>query len=116
MKKKNKISLKDGALLVGVIAFIGTAIASIFSESPPLSPEERAAARRRQEAENRKKTLIAKLRARVFKRARGRCEKCDQKSPLDVYYIVGPYQNGQCTYNNLQGLCTPCSVGETKLS
>ena len=115
MAKKDKITLKDGVLLTGAAVFIGAMIMSIFTPDTPRSPEEIARARRQAEKENKKKIHQSQLRARVFKRARGRCEKCDEKRTLKIYYIVGPYQNGRCTYNNLQGLCSSCGAAQTLL-
>lgn len=115
----NKISFKDGSFLAVAAAGVATLIASMFgafdSKKPP-SPKEEKEAQRQLEVENKKKIRQAQLRAKVFKRARGRCEKCDEKRPLNVFYIVSPYNNGRCTYNNLQGLCSTCGKAQSRLS
>lgn len=113
--KKRRITFGDGALLTGAAVLVGAMIIAALSPEPTLSKEERARQRRQQEKENEKKMRRAQLRAKVFKRARGRCENCDEKRTLKVYYIVGPYQSGRCTYNNLQALCSWCGRAKSVL-
>ena len=94
MARSTKRDPWDIVKAVGGIALI--AVAALWP-SGPVDPEA-------QERDRKYKRLSGK----VLRRARFRCESCGQRGELKVYYIVEPYQGGECTYDNLQALCGVC--------
>lgn len=68
------------------------------------------------ETKNEKKRVREQLRGKVIRRAKFRCEGCGEKrtTGFEVFYIISPYEGGECTYNNLRALCPSCRTG-TKL-
>ena len=93
---------------------------SLSDEEKEQKIKEQKERRRREqqqwEQQQRRDRESKQLVGKILRRARFRCEKCGQSSPLTVYYITNPYQGGECTYNNLQALCTSCCKSATAVS
>ena len=73
--------------------------------------------RREREEEKQRKKESKQLIGKILRRARFRCENCGGRQPLEVYYIISPYDGGECTYDNLQALCGGCpEIGQRKVT
>ena len=96
--KWSKMSKSDKVYAGLGYGFIGSVIAATICEWIWPSPVT--------EEDGQKDKEFKRLKGKILRRARFRCENCGQgRRELEVYYID---KEGECTYDNLRALCSQC--------
>ena len=101
MQKWSKMTWSDkgwAGLGVGIAASVIGSLIHEFIWPSPETPET--------EEDRQKDKELKRLKGKILRRARFRCENCGQgRRDLEIYYID---EEGECTYDNLRALCSCC--------